>query len=36
MSELLEARRLLNLVRAGVDVPDSAITWALIVCGDLS
>jgi len=35
MSELLEARRLLNLARAGWDVPDTAITWALIVSGDL-
>ena len=36
MSELLEARRLLNLARAGVDIPESAVIWALSVCGDLS
>jgi hypothetical protein len=31
-----EALRLLDLVRAGFDVPASAVTWALWVCGDLT
>ena len=33
--EELEASRLLDLARAGGDVPDSAITWALWTLGDL-
>lgn len=30
-----EAHRILDAVKSGVDVPDSVITWALWVCGDL-
>lgn len=30
-----EAMRILDAARAGMDVPESAITWALWVCGDL-
>lgn len=30
-----EAARILDLVRAGGDAPESAITWALWVMGDL-
>lgn len=33
--EELEASRLLDLVRAGGDVPPTAITWALWVLGEL-
>lgn len=33
--EELEAMRILDAARAGMDVPDTAITWALWVCGDL-
>lgn len=33
--EELEASRILDLARAGGDVPRSAITWALFVLGDL-
>lgn len=33
--EELEASRILDLVRAGGDVPESTITWALWVLGDL-
>lgn len=30
-----EASRILDLVRAGGDVPESTVTWALWVLGDL-
>jgi len=33
--EELEAARILDLVRAGGEVPDTAITWALWTLGDL-
>ena len=33
--EELEAARILDLARAGGEVPDSVITWALWVAGDL-
>lgn len=33
--EELEAHRILDAVKAGIDVPESAINWALWVCGDL-
>jgi len=33
--EELEASRILDLARAGGDVPESVITWALWVMGDL-
>jgi len=33
--EELEAARILDLARAGGDVPDSAITWSLWILGDL-
>ena len=33
-SEKLEAHRLLDLVRAGADVPSAAIWWCLMVLGD--
>lgn len=33
--EELEASRILDLVRLGGDVPESAITWALWTLGDL-
>ena len=33
--EELEASRILDFVRLGGDVPDSAITWALWTLGDL-
>lgn len=33
--EELEASRILDLARIGGDVPQSAITWALWVLGDL-
>lgn len=33
--EELEASRLLDLARAGGDVPDSTINWALWTLGDL-
>ena len=33
--EELEASRILDLVRIGGDVPESVITWALWVLGDL-
>jgi len=33
--EELEASRILDLVRAGGDVPASAVTWALWTLGDL-
>ena len=33
--EELEASRILDLARIGGDVPQSAITWALFVLGDL-
>ncbi len=33
--EELEAMRLLDAVRAGLPIPESAITWALWVTGDL-
>lgn len=33
--EELEASHILDLVRAGGDVPESVITWALWVLGDL-
>lgn len=33
--EELEAARILDLARAGGDVPDSVITWALWTLGDL-
>jgi hypothetical protein len=33
--EELEAARILDLARAGVDVPVATITWALWVLGDL-
>lgn len=32
--EELEAMRILDLARAGFDVPESAIAWALFVTGD--
>lgn len=32
--EELEAARILDAVKAGLDVPDTAITWALWVTGD--
>jgi len=34
-NEELEASRLLDFARAGGDVPDTAITWALWTLGDL-
>ena len=34
-SEELEASRILDYVRAGGVVPDTSITWALWVLGDL-
>ena len=34
--EELEASRILDLARAGGDVPVSTITWALWVLGDMS
>mgnify|MGYP000408537401 CR=1 FL=1 len=33
--EELEASRILDLARAGGEVPHSAIVWALIVLGDM-
>lgn len=30
-----EAARILDAVKVGIDVPDSVVTWALWVCGDL-
>lgn len=33
--EELEASRILDLMRAGGDVPESTVTWALWVLGDL-
>ena len=33
--EEFEAARILDLARAGGEVPDSVITWALWVLGDL-
>lgn len=33
--EELEAARILDLARAGGEVPDSVITWALWTLGDL-
>ncbi len=33
--EELEAMRILDAVKAGIDVPETAITWALWVTGDL-
>lgn len=33
--EELEASRILDLAKAGGDVPESVITWALWVLGDL-
>lgn len=33
--EELEAAHILDLARAGGDVPDTAITWALWTLGDL-
>jgi hypothetical protein len=33
--EELEASRILDLVRAGGDVPEITVTWALWVLGDL-
>lgn len=33
--EELEASRILDLARAGGDVPESVITWSLWVMGDL-
>lgn len=33
--EELEASRILDLSRAGGDVPESAVTWALWILGDL-
>lgn len=33
-SEKLEAARILDMVRAGIEVPDSVITWALLTLGD--
>lgn len=33
--EELEASRILDLARAGGDVPESTVTWALWVLGDL-
>lgn len=32
--EELEAHRILDMVRAGIDVPQSTITWCLFVLGD--
>jgi len=32
--EELEAARILDAVKAGLDVPDTAVTWALWICGD--
>lgn len=32
--EELEAHRLLDMVQAGLDVPDSVVSWALFVLGD--
>jgi hypothetical protein len=32
--EELEAHRILDLVKAGVNVPESTICWALFVLGD--
>ena len=32
--EELEAHRVLDMARAGFDVPDSVIGWALFVLGD--
>ena len=32
--EELEAHRILDMVRAGMDVPQSTVTWALFVLGD--
>jgi hypothetical protein len=34
-SEELEAARILDLARAGGEVPESVVTWALWVLGDL-
>lgn len=34
-AEELEAARILDFVRAGGEVPESAITWALWTLGDL-
>lgn len=33
--EELEAMRILDAARVGIDVPESAVTWALWVTGDL-
>lgn len=33
--EELEAHRILDLQKAGGDVPETAVTWALWVLGDL-
>lgn len=30
-----EAHRILDAVKAGIDVPESVVTWALWVSGDL-
>lgn len=32
--EEMEAHRILDCVRAGVEVPESTVTWALLVLGD--
>lgn len=32
--EELEAHRILDMVKLGMDVPDTTITWALFVLGD--
>ena len=32
--EELEAARILDAVKAGLDVPDTAVTWAMWVLGD--
>lgn len=32
--EELEAHRILDLVKAGIDVPESSVAWAFIVLGD--
>lgn len=31
-----EAHRILDPVRAGFAVPANTVTWALVVCGDLT
>lgn len=32
--EELEAHRILDMAKAGFDVPDSAVVWALLTLGD--